>query len=280
VRLTLTEADATSSGEPGLSDLSRALVTAYGTDFGVHSPRWISRFTDATRQAESYREGRVLLAGDAAHVHSPVGGQGLNSGVQDAMNLGWKLARVVHGTAPDGLLDTYHAERHPVGARVLKGTMAMVALMRSDARNDALRETIAEVVSLREPSTVLAGRFSGLDIQYDLGKGHPLLGRRMPDLDIVTDGGAIRVYELLHDAGAVLLDLGEAGGRLDAAGWDDRVRVVAAAHEGAWELPVLGEVPSPTAVLIRPDGYVAWVGDGTDAGLAEALTAWLGPRRD
>jgi 2-polyprenyl-6-methoxyphenol hydroxylase-like FAD-dependent oxidoreductase len=276
VRVTVTEAHAGAAGEPTLADLSEALVTAYGTDFGVHSPKWISRFTDVTRQAQSYRERRVLLAGDAAHVHSPVGGQGLNTGVQDAVNLGWKLGQVVQGTSPDSLLDSYHAERHPVAARVLQGTMAMVALMPSTARNDALRDTIAEVVALDEPRTRLAGRFSGLDIHYDLGEGHPLLGRRMPDLDVVTVDGAVGVFELLHEARPLLLDLGEPG-CLDIAGWADRVKPIAADFAGAWELPVLGAVTAPAAVLIRPDGHVAWVGNGTDAGLADALTTWLGP---
>jgi len=276
VRVTVTEAQAGAAGEPTLRDLSEALVTAYGTDFGVHSPKWISRFTDVTRQAESYRERRVLLAGDAAHVHSPVGGQGLNTGVQDAVNLGWKLGQVVQGTSPESLLDSYHAERHPVGARVLQGTMAMVALMPSTARNDALRDTIAEVVALDEPRTQLAGRFSGLDIRYDLGEGHPLLGRRMPDLDVVTVDGAVRVFELLHEARPLLLNVGEPG-CLDIAGWGDRVKLIAADFAGAWELPVLGAVTAPAAVLIRPDGHVAWVGDGTDAGLADALTTWFGP---
>jgi 2-polyprenyl-6-methoxyphenol hydroxylase-like FAD-dependent oxidoreductase len=180
IRVTLTESQAGATEEPTLRDLSQVLTAVYGTDFGVHSPKWISRFTDSTRQAASYRDRRVLLAGDAAHVHSPVGGQGLNTGVQDAMNLGWKLAQVVHGRTPDALLDTYHAERHPVAARVLQGTMAMVALMRSNARNDALRDLVGELAALDEPNRRLAGRLSGLDIRYDLGDDHPLLGRRMP----------------------------------------------------------------------------------------------------
>jgi 2-polyprenyl-6-methoxyphenol hydroxylase-like FAD-dependent oxidoreductase len=275
VRVTVTEAQP-GAAEPTLDDLSEALVAAYGTDFEVHSPKWISRYTDTTRQAASYRERRVTVAGDAAHIHSPVGGQGLNTGVQDAMNLGWKLAQVVRGTSPDSLLDTYHAERHPVGARVLKGTMAMVALMRSNARTDALRDTVGELAALDEPSRVLVGRFSGLDIHYELGEGHPLLGRRMPDLGIVTTEGSLRVFELLHDAKPVLLDLGGAGDLDVAQGWADRVRLVAASYDGAWELPVLGEVSAPGAVLIRPDGYVAWVGDGVDAGPADALTEWCG----
>ena len=229
-----------------------------------------------TRQAESYRERRVLLAGDAAHVHSPIGGQGLGTGVQDAVNLGWKLAQVVNGTSPDSLLDSYQAERHPVGARVLQNTMAQTALTRANARIDALRDTIAGVVGMDEPRKQLAGMFSGLDIHYDLGEGHPLLGRRMPDLDLVTADGPLRVFALLHDARPVLLNLGEPG-VLDITPWADRVRLIEAEYTGAWELPVLGAVTAPAAVLIRPDGHVAWVGDGTDAGLVDALTTWFGP---
>ena len=241
----------------------------------MHSPTWISRFTDMTRQAASYREGRVLLAGDAAHVHPPQGGQGLNIGVQDAVNLGWKLAQVVNGTSPDSLLDTYHAERHPVGARVLRNTMAQVALSTPDERHQALRDTMAELLGMDEPRRRIAGMLSGLDIHYDLGEGHPLLGRRMPDLDLRHRRRPARVFTLLHDARPVLLNLGEPGG-LDISPWADRVRLVDAAHDGAWELPVLGEVAAPPAVLIRPDGHVAWVGDGTDLGLRDALTAWFG----
>ncbi|HEV2235617.1 MAG TPA: FAD-dependent monooxygenase [Ktedonobacterales bacterium] len=264
------------AGEPTLSDLSEALVAAWGTDYGVHNPSWISRFTDMTRQAAAYRNGRVLLAGDAAHVHYPVGGQGLNLGVQDAVNLGWKLAQVVKGTSPDGLLDTYHAERHPVGARVLRSTMAQTALLRPDDHTDALRDIVSELLRLGEPRQWLGGMMSGLDIHYDLGEGHPLLGRRMPDLDLVTVGGARRVFTLLHAARPVLLSLGAPGG-YDITPWADRVQVVDATFGGAWELPVLGAVAAPTAVLIRPDGYVAWVGDHSDGGLADALTTWFGP---
>jgi 3-(3-hydroxy-phenyl)propionate hydroxylase len=261
---------------PTLRDLRRALAAAWGTDFGAHSPTWISRFTDMTRQAASYREGRVLLAGDAAHVHYPVGGQGLNLGVQDAVNLGWKLAQVVHGTSPESLLDTYHAERHPVGARVLQNTMAQTALTRSDARLDALRETMSELLSMDEPRKRLAAMISGLDIHYDLGEGHPLLGRRMPDLDLDTPGGPRRVFALLHAARPELLNLGEPGG-LDLTPWADRVQLIDAEHVGTWELPVVGAVPPPTAVLIRPDGHVAWVGDHAHTGLPDALTTWFGP---
>ncbi len=263
------------AGEPTLRDLSRALIAVWGTDYGAHSPAWISRFTDMTRQAATYREGRVLLAGDAAHVHYPVGGQGLNTGVQDAVNLGWKLAQVVKGTSPGGLLDTYHAERHPVGARVLRTTMAQTALARSDARIDAVRDTMAEMLSMDEPRTRVAAMQSGLDIHYDLGEGHPLLGRRMPDLDLVASGAPTRVFTLLHGARPVLLNLGKPGG-FDIAPWADRVQLIDAEYGGIWELPALGEVTAPTAVLIRPDGHVAWVGDGTDRGLRDALSTWFG----
>jgi 2-polyprenyl-6-methoxyphenol hydroxylase-like FAD-dependent oxidoreductase len=276
IRVVVSERYVGQSGEPTLQDLSDALVAVWGTDYGAHGPTWISRFTDMTRQAASYREGRVLLAGDAAHVHYPVGGQGLNVGVQDAVNLGWKLAQAVRGTSPESLLDTYEAERHPVAARVLQNTMAATALLRSDARVDALRDVLADLLSLDEPRKRLAGAISGLDIRYDLGDGHPLLGRRMPDLDLVTADGPLRVFTLLHDARPVLLDLGEPGG-LDIAPWADRVRVIDAEHVGVWELPVEGAVPAPIAVLVRPDGHVAWVGDHDHAGLPEALTNWFGP---
>ncbi|HEX9856404.1 MAG TPA: FAD-dependent monooxygenase [Acidimicrobiia bacterium] len=261
--------------EPTLQDLSEMLVVAYGTDYGVHGPTWISRFTDMTRQAASYRERRVLLAGDAAHVHGPQGGQGLNTGVQDAVNLGWKLAQVVNGTSPVSLLDSYHAERHPVGARVLQNTMAQVALMRLDERSQALRNTMLELLVMDEPRKRIAAMISGLDIHYDLGEGHPLLGRRMPDLDVHTDDGPRRVFSLLHDARPVLLNLGEPDG-FDISPWANRVRLVDASHDGVWELPVLGEIGAPSAVLIRPDGYVAWAGDLTDPELPRALSTWFG----
>jgi 2-polyprenyl-6-methoxyphenol hydroxylase-like FAD-dependent oxidoreductase len=276
VRLVVSERFAGQTGEPTLRDLSRALVAVWGTDFGVHSPTWISRFTDMTRQAVSYRDRRVLLAGDAAHVHYPVGGQGLNVGVQDAVNLGWKLAQVVKRTAPEGLLDTYHGERHPVAARVLQNTMAQTALTRGDARIDALRATMSELLSMDEPRKRIAAMISGLDIHYDFGEGHPLLGRRMPDLDLVTAGGPLRVFTLLHQARPVLLNLGEPGGP-GITPWADRVQLIDATYAGTWELPVLGAVTAPTAVLIRPDGHVAWVGEGTSLGLTDALTTWFGP---
>ena len=274
VRVVVTEQQLGPSSEPTLSDLSEALISVYGTDFGIHSPTWISRFTDMTRQAAAYRAGRVLLAGDSAHVHYPAGGQGLSLGVQDAVNLGWKLAQVVNGTSPESLLDTYQGERHPVAARALQHTMALGVLQRGDERIKALVDVVSELASMDEPRKRLAGIISGLDIHYDLGEGHPLLGRRMPDLDLVTAHGSLRIFTLLHDAKPVLLNLGEPGG-VDITPWSDRVQLIDAVYVGLWELPVLGAVTAPAAVLIRPDGYVAWVWDGTDEGLRDALTAWF-----
>ena len=271
----VTEPNAGSTTEPTLRYLSELLIAACGTDYGVHSLTWISRFTDMTRQAAAYREKRVLLAGDAAHVHSPIGGQGLGTGVQDAVNLGWKLAQVTKRTSPESLLDTYHAERHPVGASVLQNTMAQVALHRTDERTNAARDIVGELLEMDEPRKRIAGMMSGLDIRYDLGEGHPLLGRRMPDLDLVTANGPRRVFTLLHNARPVLLNLGEPGA-FDIAPWASRVQLIDAKYSGTWELPVLGVVTAPSAVLIRPDGYVAWVGELTQMGLADALATWFG----
>jgi 2-polyprenyl-6-methoxyphenol hydroxylase-like FAD-dependent oxidoreductase len=275
VRVIVTERQLGPSSQPTLDDLSAALIIVYGTDFGIHSPTWISRFTDMTRQAAAYRAGRVLLAGDSAHVHYPAGGQGLSLGVQDAVNLGWKLGQVVNGTTADSLLDTYQQARHPVGARALQHTMALGVLQRPDDRIKALADVVSRLAIMDEPRKLLAGIISGLDIRYDLGAGHPLLGRRMPDLDLVTARGPVRVFTLLHDAKPVLLNLGEPGG-FDITAWADRVQLVDAEYAGRWELPVLGEVTAPAAMLIRPDGYVAWVGDGPDTGLRAALTTWFG----
>jgi 2-polyprenyl-6-methoxyphenol hydroxylase-like FAD-dependent oxidoreductase len=261
---------------PTLEDVKTALIAAEGTDYGAHSPSSISRFTDMTRQAESYRVGRVLLAGDAAHVHPPQGGQGLNTGVQDAVNLGWKLAQVVKGTSPESLLETYHAERHPVGARVLRNAMAQAVLGRADDRTETLRHIVSELLGMDEPRRRIAGMISGLDISYDLGAGHPLLGRRMPDLDLVGATGPLRVFDLLREARPALLHTGEPEG-FDVTPWADRVQLVNATSEGVWDLPVLGRVEAPAAVLVRPDGHVAWVGDLADPGLPGALGAWFGP---
>jgi 2-polyprenyl-6-methoxyphenol hydroxylase-like FAD-dependent oxidoreductase len=272
----VTERNAGATTEPTLADLSEALIAACGTDYGVHSPIWISRFTDAARQAAAYRKGRVLIAGDAAHVHPPDGGQGLQTGVQDAVNLGWKLAQVVKGASPESLLDTYHAERHPVAARVLRNAMASIAFRREDDRTKALRDTMSELLGMDEPRKRFGAMMSGLDIHYDLGEGHPLLGRRMPDLDLVTANGPLRVFTLLHVARPVLLNLGEPGG-FDITPWADRVQLFDAKYDGVWEVPALGAVSAPTAVLIRPDGHVAWVGDRAHLGLPDALTTWFGP---
>lgn len=278
VRVVTAEREIGPDTEPTLDDLKDALMDAFGTDFGVHNPTWISRFTDMTRQAAAYRDRRVLLAGDAAHIHYPAGGQGLSLGVHDAVNLGWKLAQVIHGVSPDELLDSYHAERHPVTARALRHTMAQTALQRGDERSRALAEVASRLAQIDEARVQLAGITSGLDIHYDLGEGHELLGRRMPDLDLVlADGSATRVFELMREGRPLLINLGEPG-RLDLGGWAERVTLVEASFDGDWELPVLGSVAAPSAVLVRPDGYVAWVeAPASTAGLAEALTTWFGP---
>lgn len=266
------------TADPTLDDLRAALIAIRGTDYGIHSPAWISRFTDMTRQAATYRNGHVLLAGDAAHIHSPIGGQGLNTGVQDAVNLGWKLAQVVKGVSSEKLLDTYQAERHPVAARVLRLTMAQVALLRQDERTKALRETVTDLLGMDEPRRRYAAIMSGLDIRYDLDGDHPLVGRRIPDLDLTTQAGPVRIFRLLNEARPLLLDFGRLGD-FDIAPWADRVRRVDSQYKGTWELPVIGEVPAPKAVLIRPDGHVAWAGGAADDGLGKALADWFGPPR-
>jgi 2-polyprenyl-6-methoxyphenol hydroxylase-like FAD-dependent oxidoreductase len=275
-RVVLNEQHVGPSDEPTLRDVREAFIAVYGTDYGLRRANYISRFSDTARQAARYRDRRVILAGDAAHVHPPMGGQGLNLGVQDAVNLGWKLAQVAHGTSPETLLDTYHAERHPVGARALRNTMALTAVDRGDDRIGALREVVSELLQIDASRKQYLAMMSGLDVHYELGEGHPLLGRRMPDLDLVAANGPVRVFTLLHDARPVLLNLDESSG-FDIAPWADRVQLIDAKYSGAWELPTIGAVVAPAAVLIRPDGYVAWVGDRTKAGLADAFTAWFGP---
>lgn len=276
VLVVVTEATLDQTGEPGLRDLSDALVAVYGTDFGVQNPAWISRFTDAARQAVSYRRERVLVAGDAAHIHHSVGGQGLNTGVQDAVNLGWKLAQVVRGIAPDGLLDTYHAERHPVAARVLRNTIAQIAMLRrGEVGLKAARDVVSDLLAMEEPRKRFGAMMSGLDIRYDLGEGHELLGRRMPDLDLIVEGHPQRLFTLLHGAQALLINFGNTGG-FDIVSRADRIRVINASHDGAWELPAIGQVAAPEAVLVRPDGHVAWVGDESQPGLEDALIIWFG----
>lgn len=272
----VTEREVGPAGEATAADLSAALNAVYGTDFGI-SAMWISRFTDAARQAAEYRRGRILVAGDAAHIHPPTGGQGIGLGLQDAVNLGWKLAQVVRGISSTTLLDSYHRERHPATARVIQNVMTQAFLQRSDTRTEAVRATFAEVLSSAGPRAKLAGLLTGLDVDYGPGDGHPVLGHRMPDLDLITPQGPRRVFELLHRALPLLIDFGESGGLLDITRWADRVRRIDAEPASGWMLPVVGPVPAPAAVLIRPDGYVAWVGDGTPSGLEEALTTWFGP---
>lgn len=275
-RVVTTEGSPGTATEPVMADLRKSLVAAYGTDFGVHRLTWLSRFTDATRQAATYRNGRVLLAGDAAHIHYPAGGQGIGLGIQDAVNLGWKLGLVARGVSPPSLLDTYQAERHPAAARALKLSMAQTVLQRGDPRTDALNGILDELLATPQGRTRAAALIHGLDVVYDLGEGHPLLGRRMPDLALSTAAVPTRVYPLLHSARPVLLNfVGQ--GRIDLAGWEDRVTRVDVEFTGRWELPVLGEVTSPRAVLVRPDGYVAWVEDGAEEPLDVVLTRWFGP---
>ncbi|MDA9426827.1 MULTISPECIES: FAD-dependent monooxygenase [Bradyrhizobium] len=276
VLVVLTEATLARTGAPTLRDLGDALIAVYGTDFGLQNPAWISRFTDAARQAVSYRKGRVLLAGDAAHVHHSVGGQGLNTGLQDAVNLGWKLALVVKGISPDSLLDSYHAERHPVAARVLRNTMAQIALLRrGDDGRKAARDVVSELLGMDEPRKRFGAMMSGLDIRYDLGEGHALLGRRMPDLYLTVDGQKLRLFTLLHGARGVLLNFGKSSA-VDITHWADHIEMVNAECDSAWELPAIGPVAAPSAVLVRPDGHVAWVGDESRYGLEGALTKWFG----
>jgi 2-polyprenyl-6-methoxyphenol hydroxylase-like FAD-dependent oxidoreductase len=280
VQVLVTEPQVGAATAPTLADLSRALEAVYGTDYGAREPHFLSRFTDATRQAAAYRSGRVLLAGDAAHIHYPAGGQGLNLGLQDAVNLGWKLARVVKGEAPQDLLDTYQAEQHPVAERVLCNSMAQVALLgRLDDRKAALRQVLSGILALDEPRRRIGAMLSGLDPRYELGAGHPLLGRRMPDLDFMTAEGGVRVSNLLHRARPVVIDFAGAD-RPAIDPWREKVSFIAAtAATEAWEIPAVGRVPACTALLVRPDGIVGWVEDANDQALTDALTLWAGPVR-
>jgi hypothetical protein len=243
---------------PTLEELKQQVRKLAGTDFGAHSPRWLSRFGDATRQADRYRVGRVLLAGDAAHVHPPYGGQGLNLGVQDAFNLGWKLAAEVSGWAPEGLLDSYHAERHPVAADVLDNTRAQGELLSLEPGAQAVRRLLTELMDIEEVSRRLTEKIMATAIRYDVGEGHELLGRRLPDTKLEQG----RLYELMRGGQGLLLDR---TGELSVDGWADRVKHVV--DPGA-EL----DVP---AVLLRPDGHVAWVG-ADHAELVDRLARWFG----
>ena len=243
---------------PTLEELKERLRAVAGTDFGAHSPRWLSRFGDATRQAERYRVGRVLLAGDAAHIHAPVGGQGLNLGIQDAFNLGWKLAAEVNGWAPEGLLDSYHAERHPVADRVLANTRAQFVLLDLNPGVQALRELFSELMDLEDVNRYLTEMITGVGVRYDFGEGHELLGRRMWDVELKRG----RLYDLMHGGRGLLLDQTS---RLSVAGWADRVDHV---------IDVSDDLDVP-AVLLRPDGHVAWVGEDQQDLLSQ-LPKWFG----
>ena len=270
-------------GPVTFEQLRASLIKLIGTDYGMRNPRWVSRFNDTARQAAQYREGRILLAGDAAHIHFPAGGQGLNMGVQDAVNLGWKLGLVVTGRAPESLLDTYHAERHPVAERVLHNTRAQAALSRPDPQTEALRDVFASLIVFDDVNRHLRDMLTALGIRYPVGGEHPLAGRRVPDADIETAGGATRVYELLHAARPILLDLrGSAALAAALEGWGDRVDLVNARNQdGHWSVPSVGEITPPAALLIRPDGHVAWVGTALapdTATLQTALATWFGPR--
>ncbi|WP_328609879.1 rifampin monooxygenase [Amycolatopsis sp. NBC_00345] len=243
---------------PSLDDLKQQMQEIAGTDFGINSPRWLSRFGDSTRLAEHYRVGRVLLAGDAAHIHPPMGGQGLNLGIQDAFNLGWKLAAEINGWAPDGLLDSYEAERHPVAADVLDNTRAQVELRSLEPGPRALRRLVSELMDFDEVNRFLIGKITAIGIRYDFGEGHELLGRRLRDVPLKRG----RLYEQMHEGRGLLLDQ---TGRLSVAGWADRVDHVVDVSE---------ELDAP-ALLLRPDGHVAWVGEDQQD-LQEHLPRWFG----
>ncbi len=262
-----------------LEELRASLRRIAGTDFGMHSPRWLSHFNDAARQAERYRIGRVLLAGDAGHIHLPAGGQGMNMGMQDAFNLGWKLAAVVRGDATDALLDTYHDERHAADADILKLVRAQAALFGQSEPITELYNIFTRLIGFSEVNTYLSAKLSGLDIRYPGFGDHPLLGRRVPDIPLNTSGGSTTLYKLLHRATPVLLSFSDDAAVAEAAAWAGRITTVSAADTAhPWTLPDATTIPAPAALLIRPDGYVAWITDGApDLGdLRKTITAWCG----
>lgn len=247
---------------PTLDEFREQLRRVAGTDFGVHSPRWLSRFGDATRLAARYRSGRALLAGDAAHVHPPVGGQGLNLGVQDAFNLGWKLAAELRGWAPEGLLDSYEAERRPVAGAVLDNTRAQTELMSLEPGARAVRRLMTELVAFEEVNRHLTEKITAIGIRYDLGDDHDLVGRRLRDVPLERG----RLYERMHDGRGLLLDR---TGSLSVAGWADRVDHVVNQVVGG------GTEPAVPAVLLRPDGHVVWAGEDQRE-LEDRLRRWFG----
>jgi 2-polyprenyl-6-methoxyphenol hydroxylase-like FAD-dependent oxidoreductase len=264
-----------------IEELRASAVRVAGTDFGMHSARWLSHFSDAVRQAEQYRLGRVLLAGDAAHIHLPAGGQGMNMGMQDAFNLGWKLAAVMRGDAPESLLDTYQDERHATDADILTIIRAQSVLCEPGPRTDELYDLLAHLVGFDEVNRYLSTLQSGLDIRYPIVGEHPLLGRRVPDMPISSNDRGARVFDLLEAARPVLLDFSNTAGLVDAAGaWAGRIDIVKAdCLSDAWPVPGVGTIPAPSALLIRSDGYVSWVNDADkDLNLLrESLTTWCGP---
>ncbi|MGW6277168.1 FAD-dependent monooxygenase [Kribbella sp. NPDC055071] len=263
--------------EVSLEQVRTALIRVAGTDFGLHSPRWLSHFGDAARLADQYRSGRVLLAGDAAHIHFPAGGQGMNTGLQDAVNLGWKLALVATGRAPESLLDSYETERRPVADRVLRNTRAQTFLGRPGPHADALRETVTALIGTEAGNDTIGTMISALDLKYPVGDEHPLLGRRVPDLDLKTADGAVRLYELLHAGRPILLDF-DGTRRTALDGWTDRVdRVEAILPTERWAVPAVGDIPASAALLIRPDGHVAWLPESA-VDLQTALATWFGPK--
>jgi 2-polyprenyl-6-methoxyphenol hydroxylase-like FAD-dependent oxidoreductase len=275
-----------SAGPVTLDELRASVRRIAGTDFGIRSPRWLSHFNDAVRQAERYRVGRVLLAGDAGHIHFPAGGQGMNMGMQDAFNLGWKLAAVVRGDATDALLDTYHDERHAVDADTLNLVRAQAALFGLSEPITQLHHLFGHLIGFSEVNTYLSARLSGLDLRYPGSGDHPLLGRRVPDVAINTSSGTTTIYQLLHRAKPVLLSFSDDAALAEATAWAGRVIPVSATTAaGVWTLPDATTIPAPAALLIRPDGYVAWISDGAPdlAGMRETLTTWCGAadrRRD
>lgn len=259
------------SEPPSFEEVADKLQRVTGEDIHQAKPLWISYFTDASRQAAEYRRGRVFLAGDAAHIHMPIGAQGISAGLGDAVNLGWKLAAEIQGHAPEGLLDTYHTERHPVAARILANTLTQRSLYLGGEQLEPLRAVFGELMGYEEVRKLLVGMVTGLDIRYDVGGGeHPLLGRRLPDFDLTGDGGPSKAFELMHAGRGFLLDLsGDADVQAAAEGWADRIEVVSTTADAFADVD---------AVLVRPDGYIAWIGSGETgaAGLPEALSAWFG----